>query len=154
MLIIIVNNKFKPSGNFPMHIFSSVNFQNEQFSLCKFPKCKISEVKPSQIYIHFFEYIYNVNCILYSVWYCIFYNAYCIYCTMYIVSCTMYIYTLLVWVGVCIQINIKTAELIGPKFVVGPRVTPGRFMDNRIFKNFLLTKFYLWKWWKSTKFFV
>ena len=131
-------------STFKMNNSPYVNFQNVKFLKLNLPK---------YIYI-FFEYIYNVNCILYSVWYCIFYNAYCIYCTMYIVSCTMYIYTLLVWVGVCIQINIKTAELIGPKFVVGPRVTPGRFMDNRIFKNFLLTKFYLWKWWKSTKFFV
>ena len=32
-------------------------------------------------------------------------------------------------------INVKTAEMIG---LVGPRVTQGRFMDDRIFKNFPL----------------
>ena len=38
------------------------------------------------------------------------------------------IYTLLVRVSVCLfvsQINVKTAEPIGPNFFVGPRVTPG-----------------------------
>jgi len=43
-------------------------------------------------------------------------------------------YTLLVWVFVCLSvrlysINVETAEPIGPKFVVAPRV------DNRFFKN-------------------
>ena len=33
------------------------------------------------------------------------------------------------------------SEPIGPTFFVGPNVTPGKFMDDRIFKNLPLTKF-------------
>ena len=36
---------------------------------------------------------------------------------------------------VCLYpINVKTAEPIGPEFFVGSRVTPGKFMDDQIFK--------------------
>ena len=38
----------------------------------------------------------------------------------------------------CLSNNVKTTEPIGPKFHVEPRVTPGRFMDNRILKNLQL----------------
>ena len=47
-----------------------------------------------------------------------------------IYSC-IYVYTLLVCMSVCLSvrlcpINVKTAEPIGPKFFVGPRVTEGK----------------------------
>ena len=50
-------------------------------------------------------------------------------------------------------INVKTAEPIGPTFLWDLAWPQGKFLDDRIFKNLPQTKFYFWKFWKSTIFF-
>ena len=64
------------------------------------------------------------------------------------------IYTLLVWVSVCLFVSnkVKTVEPIGPKFVVGPRVTPSKVYGWMNFQKFHLNKIRFRKFWKSTKF--
>ena len=50
-------------------------------------------------------------------------------------------------VPVCLHpINVKMAETIGPTFLFGNRVTPGK-VDDWIFKNLPLTKFVFWNPW-------
>ena len=70
-------------------------------------------------------------------------------------NCFIYISIWLVCLFVCLYpINVKTAEPIEPKFVVGPRVTPWKVYEwSNDVKNLPLTKFNLWKFWKSTIFF-
>ena len=44
--------------------------------------------------------------------------------------------------SVCLySINIKTAEQIGPKFCVGPHVTPGKVYEESKFAFFIFIKF-------------
>ena len=47
-------------------------------------------------------------------------------------------------------INVKTAELIGPKCCVGPYVTPGKVYEWLNFKNLCLKVFFV-KFWKCAK---
>ena len=49
------------------------------------------------------------------------------------------IYIWFVIVFVCLLVNIKTAELIGPKFFVGPHMTPGKACGTSKLKNLFLT---------------
>ena len=54
---------------------------------------------------------------------------------------------------VCLYpINVKTAELIGPKFFKGPHMTPGKVMDDKNFKTLPPTEFSIFiEFKKSTK---
>ena len=50
-------------------------------------------------------------------------------CSVFVILPSL-IYTLLVWLSVSLYpINVKTAEPIGPKFCVGPQMTPGKIYD-------------------------
>ena len=50
----------------------------------------------------------------------------------------IYIYSCL---SVCLHpINVKTAEPIGPKFCVGPYMTPGKFYERSKYQNLPQTK--------------
>ena len=69
---------------------------------------------------------------------------------------SIYIYfaCLFVCLAVCLYpMNVKTAELIGPKFCVGPYVTPGKVMKDKNVKNLCLKVFYFVKFWKCAKIF-
>ena len=64
-----------------------------------------------------------------------------------------------VCLSVCLYaINVKTAEPIGPKFVVGHHVTTGKVYEWSKFQIFVSIKIRssldFWKFWKSTNFFV
>ena len=48
-------------------------------------------------------------------------------------------------------INVKTAEMIGPKFCVGPHVAPVKVVEN--VKNLPRFSLNFWTFWKSAKFF-
>ena len=53
---------------------------------------------------------------------------------------------------VCLYpINVKTAELIRPKFCVGPQETPGKVYEWSKFQKFMFKSFYFVKFWKCTK---
>jgi len=53
-----------------------------------------------------------------------------------------YLYINLACLSVCLYpINVKTAEPIGPKFFVGPHVTPGKVYECTKFKEFVLKSF-------------
>ena len=53
--------------------------------------------------------------------------------------------------SVCLQlINVKTAEPISHKFGVGPRMTPGRFVDAQCYKKLTPNYFNFRKILKST----
>ena len=67
-----------------------------------------------------------------------------------------YIHTLLLCLGVCLffPIIVKTAEPIGPKFFLGPNVTPGKFYGWLNFQNLHLPKSIFWKFFNSLNFFI
>ena len=49
-----------------------------------------------------------------------------------------------VWVFVCLYpIKVKTAELIGPKFFVGPHVIPVKVYESSEFKKFVFKSFFI-----------
>ena len=54
----------------------------------------------------------------------------------------LYFACLSVWVSACLYpINVKTAESIGPNFLLDLMGSQGRFMDDQIFKNLSVPKF-------------
>ena len=68
-----------------------------------------------------------------------------------------YLYIYFACLSVCpftYPINVKTAKPIGPKFCVGPHMTPGkvyRFMDSQNYKNFCPKVLDFCKFWKCAK---
>ena len=76
---------------------------------------------------------------------------------------SIYKFGLSVCLFVCLSVclypkNVKTAEPIGPKFFVGHLGTPGKIYEWSKFQIFVSIKIRsslnLWKFWKSTTFFV
>ena len=76
--------------------------------------------------------------------------------SFYMILLSLYVYfdCLTVCLFACLYpINFKTAEPIGPKFVVGKHMTPGKVYGWSKFQKLASTKIcFLIKFWKSTKF--
>ena len=67
---------------------------------------------------------------------------------------TVHLYINLACLFVCLyQINVKTAEPMGPNFLCDLAWPQGGFIDDQIYKNLPLSKFGFGKFWKSTNFF-
>ena len=68
---------------------------------------------------------------------------------------SIYIYTLLVCLFVCsYPINVKTAEPIGPKFCVGPYMTPGKVYGKIKISKIIQQNSIFIKFWKLPNFFI
>ena len=80
-----------------------------------------------------FLYIISIYTLLAWVSFCFFVCLLGCFFVFFLFACLgvfFVFFCLLAWVSVCLYpINVKTAKLIGPKFCVGPHMTPGKIYE-------------------------